>query len=197
MILWNKLICPFRRTGSASGSTVAAYPLLALVAAAGCGDGPPTPVAGEGLLEMAADMVSYDVVTYMTNAEGIRSGRIRADSAYYYLDSTVVHMRGVEMDVYGEEGMVRATVTAERGRYDELTQQMHAVGDVVLVFPNESRRLESEELRYNPLTQGIRSDSASTYHYEGQTTRGTCFRSDMTFRNYQVCDIRGSAELGG
>ena len=197
MILWNKSIWPFRRTRSASGCTVVAYALPALVALAGCGDGPPTPVAGEGLLGMSADMVSYDVVTYMTNAEGIRSGRIRADSAYYYLDSTVVHRRGVEMDVYAEEGLVRATVTAERGRYDERTQQMHAVGDVVLVFPNESRRLESDELHYNPLTEDIRSDSASTYHYDGQTTRGTCFRSDMTFRNYQVCDIRGSAELGG
>lgn len=197
MILWDKLICMSTRTRTASGSRVAAYALATLVTVAGCGDGPPTPVAGEGLLEMSADMVSYDVVTYMTNAEGIRSGRIRADSAYYYLDSTVVHMRGVEMDVYAEEGMVRATVTAERGRYDERTQQMHAVGDVVLVLPDESRRLESGELHYNPLTQDIRSDSASTYHHDGQITRGTCFRSDMSFRNYEVCDIRGSAELGG
>ena len=163
MILWDKLICMSTRTRTASGSRVAAYALATLVAVAGCGDGPPTPVGGEGLLEMSADMVSYDVVTYMTNAEGIRSGRIRADSAYYYLDSTVVHMRGVEMDVYAEEGLVRATVTAERGRYDERTQQMHAVGDVVLVLPDESRRLESGELHYNPLTQDIRSDSASTY----------------------------------
>ena len=195
--MWNKSIRLFIRPGATPGSGAAAYGFLAVVAAAGCGDGLPTPVADDGLLEMSADMISYDVVTYMTNAEGIRSGRIRADSAYYYLDSTVVHMRGVEMDVYTEAGLVRATVTAERGRYDERTQQMHAVGDVVLVFPNESRRLESGELHYDPVTESIRSESASTYHHDGQTTRGTCFRSDMSFRNYQVCDIRGSAELGG
>ena len=197
MTLWNNVIGSLVRRGPAPGFGAAAFGWLVVVTAAGCSDGPPTPVAGEGLLEMAADIISYDVVTYMTNAEGIRSGRIRADSAYYYLDSTVVHMRGVEMDVYTEDGLVRATVTAERGRYDERTQQMHAVGDVVLVFPDEARRLESEELHYDPLTEGIRSEAASTYHHDGQTTRGTCFRSDMSFQNYQVCDIRGSAELGG
>ena len=171
-------------------------PRLVLVLAA-CGDGPPTPVAGEDLLEMQADMVSYDMVTYFTNAEGIRTGKIEADSAFFFQDSTVVHMRGVDMTVYAETGEVRATVTAHRGRYEERYQKMHALGDVVLVMPADSRRLESEELHYDPLTERIWSDSASTYRYQGQVTMGTCFRSDMSFQNYEVCNIRGSADIGG
>ncbi len=164
---------------------------------AGCGDGPPTPVAGDELLEMQSDMVSYDMVTYFTDPRGIRSGRIEADSAYYFQDSTVVHLLGVEMTMYTEAGEVRATVTATRGRYEERDQQMHALGNVVLVMPNEDRRLESGELYYDPIVQSIWSDSASTYRHEGQVTRGTCFKSDLDFRNYEVCNIRGSAEIGG
>jgi hypothetical protein len=57
--------------------------------------------------------------------------------------------------------------------------------------------VESAELYYEPADQRIWSDSASTYTYKGQVTRGTCFRSDLTFKNYQVCNIRGAADLGG
>ena len=162
-----------------------------------CGDEPPTEVAPEEMLDMVADMVSYEMTTYFTNAEGIRTGKIDADSAYFFQDSTVVHMQGVEMTVSTETGQVRATVTAEKGRYDERTQQMHAVGNVVLVMPNDDRRVESGELYYDPMTEKIWSDSASTYINRGQTTRGTCFQSNMDFTSYSVCNIRGSADFGG
>jgi len=129
------------------------------LALAGCGDGPRTPVASEDLLEMQADMVTYDMETYFTNAEGIRTGKIEADSAFSFQDSTVVHMRGVDMTVYAETGEIRATVIADRGRY-ERDRKMHALGNVVLVMPADGLRLESEELHYDPLTERIWSDSA-------------------------------------
>ena len=171
--------------------------LAAALALGACGGDTDTPVAGQDLLEMQADMVTYDMDTYFTNAQGIRTGKITADSAFFFEDSTVVHMQGVEMEVYAENGAVRAVVNADRGRFEEREQRMHALGDVVLVMPEEGRQLESAELHYDPVTEEIWSDSASTYRHDGQVTRGTCFKSDMSFRNYTVCNIRGSAEIGG
>ena len=76
-------------------------------------------------------------------------------------------------------------------------QRMHALGDVVLLMPQDGRRLESGELHYDPLTERIWSDSASTYRHDGRVTQGTCFRSDLSFLNYEICNIRGAADLGG
>jgi LPS export ABC transporter protein LptC len=101
------------------------------------------------------------------------------------------------MEVYTDQGAVRATVTAARGRYDRISQGMHAEGNVVLIMPAEARRVESAELWYEPNEDRIWSDSAATYHHDGQITRGTCFKSDLTFKNYTVCNIRGAADVGG
>jgi len=173
------------------------YASAAALALGACGGEPPTTVAGDQLLEMTADLVSYDMDTYFTNAQGIRTGRIQADSAYFFQDSTVVHMQGVEMTVSTETGQVRATVTADRGRYDERTQRMHAMGNVVLVMPSDDRQVESGELYYDPVTEEIWSDSASTYHNQGRVTSGTCFKSNMDFTSFSVCNIRGSADIAG
>jgi len=179
-----------KRLGSIVRASVAALAVTA------CGEEPATPVAGDALLEMSADMVSYEMETYFTNAQGIRTGKIEADTAFYFQDSTVVHMQGLQMTVNTETGAVRATVVADQGRYDERTQQMHAIGNVVLVIPDDNRQVESGELYYDPMTEKIWSDSASTYRNQGQVTRGTCFESDMSFRTYRVCNIRGSADFG-
>jgi LPS export ABC transporter protein LptC len=170
--------------------------LSALLALAACEGEPPTPPAGDELLQMQADMVSYDMTTYFTNAQGIRTGKIDADTALFFQDSTVVHMQGVNMTVNEENGALRATVTSDHGRYDERTQQMHALGNVVLVMPDGNRRVESGELYYDPVTEKMWSDSAFTYSREGQVTRGTCFQSNLDFTTFTVCNIRGSADLG-
>lgn len=163
-----------------------------------CSSDAATPVASDDQMAMTSDAVGYGTQTTLTSAEGIRSGLIRADTAYFFEDSATVHMRGVAMTIYTETGAVRATVTARSGEYMQRDQRMHALGDVVLVFPNDDRRVESGELYYNPSDGRIWSDSATTYHNErGETTRGSCFNSDLEFKNLTVCNIRGSAEIAG
>lgn len=176
---------------------VSPYPAIVLALAA-CGSDAATPVASEEQLSMTSDAVGYGTQTTLTSAEGIRSGLIKADTAYFFEDSATVHMRGVAMTIFTEQGAVRATVTAKGGEYMQRDQRMHALGDVVLVFPNDNRRVESGELYYNPSDGRIWSDSATTYHNErGETTRGSCFNSDLEFKNLTVCNIRGSAEIAG
>lgn len=170
---------------------------IAVWAAAACTESPETPLAGKELLEMRSDMVGYDNDVYVTGPNGVRQAKIHSDTAFYFQDSSAVHMVGVNMEVYTDVGAVRANVTANEGRWDQRTQGMHARGNVVGIFPGENRRIESAELYYDPATQRIWSDSASTYANGGQVTRGTCFKSDLSFKNYSVCNIRGSAAIGG
>jgi LPS export ABC transporter protein LptC len=180
-----------------ASKTIFALGLPALAGfATACGDTLETPLASKELLEMRSDLVGYEVDTYVTK-NGVRSAQIHADSAFSYEDSTIVHMMGVKMEIYTDQGAVRATVDAERGRYDPRTQGMHAEGNVVLVMPTEARRVESPELWYEPVDERIWSDSATTYRNKGEVTRGSCFKSDLSFKNYTVCNIRGAADVGG
>lgn len=168
---------------------------LALGAAGvgGCEPALDAPQADEGLVSIVADAVLFDMVDYLT-ADGIRSGVIRADTAYVYNDSSQIRMWGVEMTLFHDDGTERAHMTSERGILHQESERMEARGNVVLVMNRGLQRVESAELYYDPGRDRIWSDSNSVFTREGgRVTRGTCFESDLDFENFTVCNIRGAA----
>ena len=176
----------------AAGALRTAWCALLLVAVGACGDAPSTPVADGALAEVDADGIIYEMDDYM-EAEGIRSGRIRADSAYVYNDSSVVQLYGMEMTLYHEDGRDRAEVTAERGTLHQRTEKMVARGDVVVQMAGTPERLETPELHYDPSSNRIWSDSATTRILpDGRTSTGTCFRSTLELTDVTICNPRGA-----
>jgi len=157
--------------------------LVGAVCIGGCEDVQPTLVADETLVGIDADAVLFDMEDYLSS-EGVRSGVVRADTAHVYNDSSEIRMWGVEMTLFHEDGSERAHVTSEQGTLDSVTEEMTARGNVVLVMNQGAQRVESPELHY---------DSNSVFTRDGRVTRGTCFRSDLSFTTYSVCNIRGSA----
>ena len=182
-----------RARGVRSRWTAGAALLLGL-AAAGCHE-PSTPGAADpALTGVQADLVNFGMTTYLTR-EGVRSGEVRADSAYIYRDSTVAHMFGVEMTVFTGVGEERARVVADKGRLHQPTESMVAWGNVVVTLPEGRRRIETAELHYEPRSESIWSDSATVFVQEGRLTRGSCFRSDMSFNNWRICNPVGAASV--
>ncbi|MGD2070028.1 MAG: LPS export ABC transporter periplasmic protein LptC [Gemmatimonadota bacterium] len=160
-----------------------------------CDETPNTPVAAGALTELEADGIIYEMDDYL-EADGIRSGRILADSAYVYNDSSVVQLFTMEMTLYHEDGSDRAHVTARRGTLHERSGEMVARGDVVVDIANSPERLETSELHYDPSGERIWSDSTTTRVLpDGRTTTGTCFRSTLELENIEICDIRGAADV--
>lgn len=156
-----------------------------VLAAAACGEEADTPVVAEDLARIDADNVVYGMTQILTR-EGVREGVIEADTAYFYQDSSAVHLRGVQMTLYREEGGERAEVVAERGRLDPRTQEMVGQGDVVLTIPEGNRRIETEELHYSSRGDRIWSDTYTIMEQDGEVTCGTAFRSDLEFRNVVI-----------
>ena len=174
-------------------------PLVLALAAPGlaaCDDPVDTPVVQDAFTELDADAVMFGMEDFLTE-DGVRSGLVRADTAYLYDDSSTVKMWGVDMTLFHEDGRERARVTSDSGRLNRRTEVMVAYGDVVALVDGGQRRVETEELNYDPANERIWSDQNSTFIDNGRVTRGTCFRSDLQFRNYTVCNIRGSAGVTG
>ncbi len=143
------------------------------------------PVVPAELARIGADQM----VLYMDHAitlEGIRQARVRADTAFRWVDSTAVALRGVDLTLYTEEGRERANVTSRTGRLDDRTEEMSAWGNVILIVPGEARRLESEELHYDPRAGRVASDSAFVMTAGDRSIQGVCFRSDVEFNNFEM-----------
>lgn len=183
--------------GAEGGSVLGRAPwpaLAALVAlaAGACGDAPNTPVAAGDLAEIDADAVIYGMDDHL-ETDGIRSGRIQADSAYAFNDSSIVHLFGMNMKLFYEDGRDRAEVTALRGAMNQRTEEMVARGDVVVQMANSPERIETPELHYDPAGNRIWSDSATVRVLpDGRTSRGTCFRATLELEDVNICNPRGA-----
>lgn len=155
-----------------------------------CESAPPAPMAGEHLLALGADALVVGMENYLTT-DGVRTGVVRADSAYQFNDSSVNHLFGVDMTLFNEQGQPRANLTSETGVLHQRTEEMTARGNVILTVSEQGVVIETEELFYDPSGERIWSDTTSTFRRGGQTQRGTCFRSDLEFTDITVCDPVG------
>jgi LPS export ABC transporter protein LptC len=168
--------------------------IMALVGVAlGCSEAEQTPVAEDTLLGMQADNVIYGMSSYVT-VNGVREGQIEADTAYMYVDSAHVDLRGLQIVFHDESGRPKATVTGETGEWNQNLDIMVARGNVLLVVHPEEREIRTSELHYDAYGQRIWSDSTTTQTLpDGTTTRGSSFQSDLTFQNVRIENIRGGA----
>ncbi|HET9949283.1 MAG TPA: LPS export ABC transporter periplasmic protein LptC [Longimicrobiales bacterium] len=170
---------------------VAAALACALLAA--CEQATQAPVASEFMQGIDAPVV-IGMVSYMTS-DGVREGRVEADTAYTHTDSSVVDLRGMTVTFYDENGRERATVTGRTGEWNQATDLMVARGDVVLLVHTDSSRIESAEIHYDPAADRIWSDSATVRTLaDGTVIRGSSFEADVDFENVRVVDIRGGAQ---
>jgi LPS export ABC transporter protein LptC len=165
--------------------------ILATVTA--CSPTTETPVADAELLELRADNVIYGMTSYIT-VDGVREGEIEADTAFMFVDSAHVDLRGMRIVFHNETGRARATVIGRTGTWDQSRDIMVARGDVLLVLNQDGREIRTEELHYDAYNERIWSDSATTQTLsDGTVTRGTAFESDLTFENIRIENIRGGA----
>jgi LPS export ABC transporter protein LptC len=160
-----------------------------------CGEPADTPVAAPDVQGIGADLVQYGMVSFLT-ASGVREGRVAADTAYVFYDSSTVKLRGMRLVLYNSDGTERASVTADAGELDENTDRMVARGKVVLIVQADGRRIETAELNYDPDQDRIWSDSATVQTMpNGAVTRGTAFESDLEFKNVVIRNIRGGGAI--
>jgi LPS export ABC transporter protein LptC len=171
--------------------------LVALLLPA-CSEEDAVPIASPPLLETGADMV-IEGLKHIITLEGVKEGEVFADTAFSYRDSSVYHLVSPELILFTESGVQRARVTAERGRFNPNTRELLAQGNVILVITEGDKRVESEELNYNPAGDRIWSDSATTMVEPGRVSEGFGFESDLNFRRTVVGpgSIRNTGGGGG
>jgi LPS export ABC transporter protein LptC len=169
------------------GALLAAAPLLLT----GCSSGiEPT---AEVQSDMQADQIMVHVKQWLTK-DGVRAALVQADTAFVYQDSSMVHAKGVHVIMYDEQGNVNGDLTSQTGDINMRTEAMIAWGNVVLVNQQTNRRIETEELHYDPQSDRIWSDVATTMTENGTVVHGTGFNSDTQFTKVHVQNPRGTTQ---
>ena len=162
--------------------------LLALAGA--CGGSTSDPMVAE-FQELPADQI-MEGVEFSSTSAGVRSARLVSDTAYMFDDSTAMHLRGVDLEMYDETGRRTAHITSQTGVFDQNTQRMIATGSVVLVILADGRKIETEELHYDPETRRVWSDvDTRMTEPDGNVATFESFTADDQFTNVQTRGARG------
>lgn len=158
-------------------------PILFLV---GCGSEPEQETVAGDLFRSDAESITIGGELFYTNETGVRVSHLQFDTAYQWVGSTERDLRGVSLIIFNEDGTERARLTSESGEADFEGRQMKAIGNVVLDVAEDGRRIESEELNFDPYSDRIWTDVRFTHTQPGRgVTRGCSFTSDLEFQNFR------------
>lgn len=138
-----------------------------------------------------ADQVMFGVEHYMT-LDGIRRGKLVADTAYTFEDASVVDFRHLRVEFFDEAGMDNGTLTSKTGKYDPESGDMTVYGDVVLdglMKGNSPARLETDSLVFEAASNELRTDASWTLtHGDGTVERGVGLVTDPALENIETRD---------
>jgi len=177
-----------RRTGFGA----AVISVLAAVTVA-CGGVTSAPT-GEGYEDLPADQIMIDV-THNPTSDGVRSAIGQYDTVYVFADSSLYHVKGVNLRTFDPEGRQSATIKSDSGTLNQATDAMIARGHVVLVTENNCT-IQTEELHYDPNSRQIWSDVATRFEFGGRVTTADRFRADDAFRNINASGVSGQMPSG-
>ncbi len=164
--------------------------------ATACQKAPVGPV-GEDLPALEADRVMYGV-DFFSNSDGVKRARTHADTAYAFNnpDSASLHLRVLRVEIYDESGGRVGTVTAKSGVIDSRTKAMVARGNVVLIMNKDGKRVETQELHYDPNSHRVWSNVPSVIVERDGSRRTTeTFETDDKFRNFRATGARGATGI--
>jgi LPS export ABC transporter protein LptC len=165
--------------------------LALALALAGCDRQAAAPVADAGFKTLNADQVIVGFEQYVSEG-GLNKAIMKGDTAYVYEDSSLAKVRKVDLVLYDEAGKVSARLTSKAGRLNTFTQGMVSTGNVVLITEKDGRRIETEELHYDPTTHRIWSDVHTTQRHQGGVLSGTGFEADDKFYNVRITGARST-----
>jgi LPS export ABC transporter protein LptC len=127
------------------------------------------------------------------------AGRLQAVIEYghvmYYETSRINHFdQGVRVDMFDKKGRHTTRLTAERGEFNELTQDIRVLENVVVVS-DTGITLCTSILNWNQQMEKIMSDTAvMVTTVEKDTIYGTAFQSNADLTHMIIKNPKGSRE---
>lgn len=164
----------------------------AVVVALGSCKGTKSPPVAVKTVADSADQIMFGVQTILTES-GLQRANMTSDTLRMYDDNTRAEMQHVKVLFFTETGLRNATLTSREGTYNMRLRSMEARGNVVVVS-EDGKKLESQQLRFDPARNEISSDSAFVLTEPTRRVEGIGFVADPQLNNVRV--LRGAKASG-
>jgi LPS export ABC transporter protein LptC len=132
-------------------------------------------------------------VTFKLTDGGVLRAEVEADTALSYGENTRFELKHVKMIFYTATGTRDATLTSVRGTHNVRVGSMEATGNVVVVSAN-GKKLETQQLKFDPTRNEVSSDSAFVLTDAQGVTSGVGFVSDPKMTQVRI--LRAAKHTG-
>jgi LPS export ABC transporter protein LptC len=128
--------------------------------------------------------------TIILTTEGKKEAVIYADTLFNFEEEDSTIAKVVKVDFYDEFGEYSSTLTSDEGLVRQKTNEFLVWGDVVV--ENDTARLDTESLRWNPDSRLITTDDFVKLRRGNDVITGYGMRADNRLENVQILrDVKG------
>lgn len=125
---------------------------------------------------------------------GIVKAIVRAKHIYSFDNSRETFLENdVKVDFFDDEGKHTTLLTADKGKVNEMTNNLEAIGNVV-VKSDSGTIVRTEKMFWDNNRQLIHSPEFVRITSPKEELQGTGFESDHNLRNYKIFKVTGTAE---
>ncbi len=98
-------------------------------------------------------------------------------------------LKNLKVEFFNKRGSKTTQLTSERGRIDDITQDMYAYDNVVAINDSSKVRLETNELMWRKVDEKIVSDKFVRITSPDEIIEGFGLVSDQHIRNYEIKNV--------
>lgn len=136
--------------------------------------------------EELPDQESHDAKITFTE-EGKLKAILYADTIKVYSEKREKDLKKVHIDFYEDEKK-SSSITSDKGKIDDRTEDMYAIGNVVAVS-DSGITLTTEELTWKHRKKKIVTDKFVKIKSDKEVIEGYGFESDQDLQNYTIFNI--------
>lgn len=166
---------------------------ICYIAISGCTSGreePSQPAVAPDTTIAFPDQESWQS-TLVISKEGRRVAKVWAGYiATYNKKNVTILTDSIHVDFYDRQGRHKSVLTAREGEVDNRTENLRAIGNVVVVS-DSGVVLETAELLWDNRNQKIVSEVPVKFTTRTDTLIGDSFISDPDMVNYEIRNARG------
>jgi LPS export ABC transporter protein LptC len=138
-----------------------------------------------------ADQICYDLDIAFIDSSNTKA-ILKANCAKIYLDSNKTLLEnGVKVRFFSAKGTQTGTLTAENIEIDDLTKNMFATGNVVVISDSSRTKLETQELEWHQERKKILSNVYVKITSPNEIIEGIGLESDEKLNNYRIFKVSG------
>lgn len=137
-------------------------------------------------------LASFENIRRIYSENGLLKIKIEAPLEYIYQNEDVYYPKNFRISMYDPNGKITTTLTADSGRFEQVTKLYHAYGNVEVINHQQEQKVNTPELHWNQFKREIYTDKEIAIKTPTETLYGIGMTSNEEFSKYKVWKPTGN-----